>query len=151
KVSPGENTSCPSDGSTLFCLYTGVSETSTVKVLTSSSLFAKTCEGNISAAANTEIATVVSGTVTTANFVRGRLPFHETRAALYTRPARLRVNSIVFFIGVLSIPRFLARFEAVDRVAFTRPTGSFRYRETYWDRYWRFRWVECHPDRSCPG
>jgi hypothetical protein len=84
-----------------------------VKVLTSSSLFAKICERNNSAAANADIATVVSGTAATANLVRGRLLFHEARAALYTRPARLRVNSVVFFIGVLSAPRVLA----VDRVA----------------------------------
>jgi hypothetical protein len=73
------------------------------KVLISSSLLAQICEGN-TRAANTDIATVVSGTATTATFVRGQLPFHEARAALYTRPARLRVNSIVFFIGVLSTP-----------------------------------------------
>jgi len=53
---------------------------------------------------STDIATVVSGTATTANFVRGRLPFHEARAALYTRPARPRVTSLVFFIFALSIP-----------------------------------------------
>jgi hypothetical protein len=87
-------------------------------VLISSSLFAKICEGNNSPAANTDIATAVSGTAATANLVRGRLLFHEARAALYTRPARLRVNSIVFFIGVLSIPHVLARLEAVDRVAY---------------------------------
>src|SRR4051795_6764230 len=107
KVSPGEKHSCPSDGSTSFWLYTGVSETSTVKVPISSWLFAQVCEGSARATTNSDIATVVSGTAAIANFVRGRQMFHVARASFRTRPARLRVNSIVFFIGVISTPSVL--------------------------------------------
>jgi hypothetical protein len=81
-------------------------------------LFAQVCEGNTSATANTDIATVVSGTAAIANFVRGRLVFREARAALYTRPARLRVNPIVFFIDVLSQSGFSCGYENEDSCGF---------------------------------